>query len=389
MPRRKIPLFDLTITAQTRREVDRVLRSGWLNTGPKVAAFEQAIARLVGVRYAAAVNSATAGLQLTLEALGIGAKNEVITSPFTFASTAASILRVGAVPVFADIDPDTLNIDPDEIERKVTTRTAAVLAVDIAGLPADYRRLREICTRRRVALIADAAHSLGAALAGRSAAQWADAAVHSFQITKNLTSGDGGMVLSRHKPLVDRVRVLANYAMTSGAYQRRRSGGWEYDIVGIGQKANMTDLNAAVGLGQLPAFQKNQAKRARLAARYLDRLADLSELLHLPAPAPRYRHAWHLFIIRLHLSRLRIDRASFIRRLAAAGIQCEVHYVPLFEMSFYRKLGYSGQHLPNAAYAGQRVVTLPLYPEMTFADVDYICDRIRMVLTNSRQAGRQ
>jgi len=377
---KRIPLFDLKLSAESTRQVREVMTSGWLNSGPKVRELENAVASLTGVRYAAAVSSATAGLQLTLEALGAGPDKEIITTPFSFVAAAAVILRTGAVPVFADIVPATLNIDPDEVVRKVGPRTMGVLPVDIAGHPADYRELADLCENHDLPLIADAAHSLGAGIGRKSIARLADVAIYSFQVTKNLTAADGGMVLSRHKALVDRVRLLSQHGMTAAAFQRRKSHRWEYDVVCLGQKANLTDLHAAVGLGQLSVFEKNQSARYSLVDRYCQGLARLREFLELPTVKSGCRHAWHLFIIKLHLSRLRIKRNRFISLLAEAGIECGVHYKPLFEMSFYRELGYSPQYFPNAAYAGQRVVTLPLYPELKPVQVDYICDRIAKIV---------
>jgi len=380
MVKTRIPLFDLKISPRSRREVDRVLKSGWLNTGARAVELERRIAHMDGVRYAAAVSSATAGLQLTLRALGVGGGAEVITTPFTFVATTAVILQNGATPVYGDIDTGTFNLDPDEIERKITPKTAAVLPVDIAGGPADYERIAEICARRKVPLIADAAHSLGALLRGKPVARWVDAAVHSFQATKNLTCADGGMVTSKHKIVVERVRLLARHAMTSSAFERRQTGGWFYDVVGLGYKANMTDVHAAIGLGQLASFEKSQKRRAVLAARYSERLADLEEFLQAPTVITNGRHAWHLYIIRLHLSRLKFSRAAFIKKMAAVGIECGVHYRPIFEMSFYKGLGLDARYLPNAAYVGERVVTLPLYPELKDSNVDYVCECIHHIL---------
>ena len=380
MTSKRIPLFDLKLSAESIRQVREVMTSGWLNSGPKVRELEKAVASLAGVRYAAAVSSATAGLQLTLEALGAGPDKEIITTPFSFVATAAVILRTGAIPVFADIVPATLNIDPDEVVRKIGPKTMGILPVDIAGHPADYRELADLCKKHDLPLIADAAHSLGAGIGQKSVARLADVAVHSFQATKNLTAADGGMILSRHKTLVDRVRLLSQHGMTAAAFQRKKSNRWEYDVVCLGQKANLTDLHAAVGLGQLSVFEKNQATRHSLVDRYCRRLARFREFLELPTVKSGCRHAWHLFIVKLHLSRLRIKRNRFISLLAEAGIECGVHYKPVFEMSFYRELGYSPQYFPNAAYAGQRVVTLPLYPELKPVQVDYICDQIAKIV---------
>jgi dTDP-4-amino-4,6-dideoxygalactose transaminase len=385
MADKHIPLFDLKLPAESIRLVNEVLKSGWLNTGPKVAQFETSVASMVGVRYAVAVNSATAGLQLALESLGVGPGREVITPPFTFAATSASIIRTGAMPVFADIDPTTLNIDPDEVARKFTPRTACVLPVDVAGHPADYPKLADICDRKHVPLVADAAHSLGASIGRYSVARVTDAAVHSFQATKNLTTADGGMVVTNHKVLADRVRLLSQHAMTANAYQRRISGRWAYDVLAPGLKANLTDVHAAIGLGQLTSFEKNQQRREKIAERYSRNLSDLSDFVAMPVVSDGFRHAWHLFIVRLHLSRLRIGRARFIALMSKAGVECGVHYQPLFDMSFYRGIGFTPQYFPNAAYAGKRVVTLPLYPELKSPQVDRVCDALRKIIMRHRR----
>jgi dTDP-4-amino-4,6-dideoxygalactose transaminase len=383
--RKRIPLFDLKLPSESVRQVRAVLASGWLNTGPKVAQFEKGIAAMVGVRYAVALNSATAGLQLALEALGCGPGREVVTTPFTFAATSAALIRAGAMPVFADIDPATLTIDPDEVARKITSRTACVLPVDVAGHPADYPELCDICDRKHVPLVADAAHSLGASVGRYSVDRLVDAAVHSFQATKNLTTADGGMVVTRHKIVAERVRLLSQHAMTANAYQRSKSGKWAYDVLAPGLKANLTDVHAAIGLGQLAGFEKSQQRREKIATQYCRNLADLSDFVAMPVVRNGYRHAWHLFIVRLLLSRLRIRRARFIELMADAGIECGVHYQPLFEMSFYREIGFTPQYFPNAACAGQRVVSLPLYPGLTNLQVDLVSEAVRSIILRFRR----
>ena len=229
--------------------------------------------------------------------------------------------------------------------------------------------------------MADAAHSIGAAYRERSIPRLCDVAVFSFYSTKNLTCGEGGLVATRHKVLADRVRTLSRHGISAGTFERKRRQAWEYDVTGVGYKAGLSDINAAIGLGQLTTFESDQARRRRLARRYLDNLADLVDLIELPVEYKHFRHGWHLFIIKLHLASLKIDRARFIKQLARNGIECGVHYQPLFEFSIYRQnLGLSPQHFPNAAYAGRRVVTLPLYPTMKLSDVDYVCDHLRRVL---------
>ncbi len=383
MKTRKIPLYDLKLPKRTIKEVNDVLESGWLTTGPKVQAFEKAVAAALKVRYVAAVSSATAGLQVALEALGTGQGGRVITSPFTFVASVEAILRAGGMPVFADIDPVTLNIDPDEVVRKLDPKTNCVVPVDIAGQLADYPRLVEICDQHKLPLIADASHSFGATLKRKATAQWADAAIYSCHATKNLTCGEGGLVASRHKILRESIKLASMHCMTSSAYQRRQTSTWEYDVVDLGAKANMSDVHAAIGLGQLSVFEKNQAKRVKIAARYEKNLVGLAEHLETPPVHKGHKHAWHLYIIRLHLSGLKIDRAEFINLMAEAGVGCGVHYKPLTEMSYYRQLGFEPKHFPNTTYIGQRVVSLPMYPELKLSDVDYVCERATDIITGS------
>ncbi|UCD64514.1 MAG: DegT/DnrJ/EryC1/StrS family aminotransferase [Candidatus Zixiibacteriota bacterium] len=372
---RRVALYDLKLSSGAIRSATQTLESGWLSPGPKVAAFEKAICGLMQARHGAAVASATSGLELVLLAIGAEPGKEVVTTPFTFVGTIEAIVSVGATVVFGDINPHTLNIDPDEVFRKITDHTIAVMPVDIAGYPADYRMLKKICDTKRVPMIGDSAHAIGARYRGKPVSRYTDVSVISFHATKNLTCGEGGMVLSRHKAVVDAVRLMSRHGLTSNAFQRRTATGWEYDAVYPGFKANMSEVHAAIGLGQVRVFERDQKRRRQLAAWYLKNLADLGDYLELPVEERHCRHGWHLFIIRLHLSRLRIKRDTFIRRMAERGVECGVHYKPIFELSYYRQLlGATGQYLPNTAYAGRRVVTLPLYPGLAAADVDYVCE---------------
>lgn len=290
-------------------------------------------------------------------------------------------MHTGARPVFVDIDPDSLTIDPDLIERKVNSQTVAVLPVDIAGHLSDYQRLRKICSSKKLPLIADAAHSITATWRGRSAASLADAAVLSFHVTKNLTCGEGGMVLSRHKHLIKEVRLLAGHGLTSAAYGRKQNGQVGYDALKLGFKANMSELHAAIGLGQLDVLDSEQTKRERLAERYIGNLSRLSEYMELPPVNNACRHGWHLFVIKLNLPRLRISRDRFIALMAKAGVECGVHYRPIFELTHYRKLlGLSEKHYPNAANAGRRVVSLPMWPGLKLKQVDQVCGAIEDII---------
>ncbi|MFQ6007934.1 MAG: DegT/DnrJ/EryC1/StrS family aminotransferase [Candidatus Zixiibacteriota bacterium] len=378
-----IPLFDLTVSPKTKREVSLTLASGWLTSGPKVAALEKAVSEYLNVKYAVAVSSGTAGLYLALRAIGAEKEKEVITTPFTFVATIEAIMMTGATPVFADIDQSTLNIDPEQSIRKISGRTAAIVPVDIAGYPADYEQLSKICKERSLFLLADAAHSFGATFKSKAIPQLSDAAAYSFYSTKNLTSGEGGMVLSSRKTLIDKVRRLSKHGLTSSTYERVQEKRWGYDVADFGFKANMSDVHASIGLGQLTTFEKDQFKRATLAQRYMKNLSDLSDFLDLPAVEKNYRHGWHLFITKLNLSHLKISRDQFIKLMANYNIECGVHYKPVFELTYYRKaLGLSSESFPNASKAYRRVVTLPLYPSLKMREVDYICDCIREITRN-------
>lgn len=388
MTAKRIPLFDVKLHGTAIRDVHDTLLSGWLTTGSKAAAFEQAVAEYCDVPYAAAVNSATTGLLLSLKALGIGAGDEVITTPLTFIATIEAIAHAGATPVLCDVEPSTLTLDPEQVARKLSKRTKAILPVDIAGYPANYAAIRQAIEGRKIAILSDSSHAFGALCHGQSIPQVADMSVFSFHSTKNLTCGEGGMVVSRNKKLVEQVRLLTKHAMTKNAFQRRAEGTWEYDVVDLGFKGNMSDIHAAVGLGQLKHFDADQAKRARLAARYTASLGELSEYIALPVVEPDVRHAWHLYIVQLQLNRLSMTRNQFIAAMAERGIECGVHYKPVFDLSYYRGLGFSGEQLPNAARAGKRVVSLPMFAGLPLSKVDFVCDAVADIVRGSVRVRR-
>lgn len=385
MPDSIIRLYDLRLSRDTFTQVRAVLDSTWLTSGPRVKEFEKRIAQLSGVRYAAAVNSCTSGLILALQALGLDSAAEVITTPYSFVATAHAINHVGAQAVFADIDPQSLTIDPEEVARKVTPRTRAIIPVDIAGHPADYDRLRKVAEHFTLPIIADAAHSFGALYRRKSVAKNTDAAVYSFHATKNLTCGEGGMVVSRHKVITDRVRLLALHGMTKDALARRNDAGWQYDVVASGRKANMSDIHAAIGLGQLPSFESQQAKRVKLVQRYRENLSALSDFIDLPTPPKHIQHAWHLFIIKLNIDALTITRDRFIEQMRARKIECGVHYIPMFELSLFKAGGLDARLFPNTTFVGRRVVTLPLYPLLSLRQIDYICDAITDIIARYKR----
>lgn len=354
-----------------RHEIEQVteaVRSGWLTTGPKVALFEERIRRMVRARHAVAVNSCTAALHLSLVAAGVGRGDEVITSPYTFAATGEAILYLGARPVLADIDPGTLNIHPDAVAAAVTRRSRAIIPVHIAGLPCDMKALIDLACRRRLTVIDDAAHALGASVNGRPIGSLSDLTCFSFYATKNLTTGEGGMVTTDDKELAARVRRLSLHGLSHDAWKRyTRAGSWRYDVVEVGFKYNMTDVAAGLGLAQARKFSSMQARRRRLARRYSALLEDC-DAFDLPVEPRGFVHAWHLYILRLRPGVLRVGRDRVIDLMKGKGIGTSVHFLPLHLHSFYRRtFGYRPGDFPHTERESARAISLPLYPGLARA----------------------
>lgn len=380
MKKMRIPLCDLSVNSAARIEVASSLAAGWLSTGPRVKAFESALTKQLSVKYGVAVNSATSGLLLALKGMGIQPDDEVITTPYTFVATVATILHCGARPVFVDINPDSLTMDPTSLARRISRQTRLVVPIDIAGYPCDFPDIRKICKQYDVPILSDSAHAFGATFRNKSMAQLADASVYSFYSTKNLTCGEGGIVASRDKGLIERVRLLSRHGMSTNAFQRSQSGIWDYDVTTLGHKANMSDIHAAIGLGQLKTFVRDQKRRDAIAARYRKNLGDLHDYLDLPIVETDRRHSWHLYIIKLNLPHLKISRDRFIAEMAKSGIECGVHYKPVFEFSYYRRMGFSASQTPVAASVWQRVVSLPIFPGLTDRQVDFVSESIRRIV---------
>ena len=384
--KKKISLFDLKLTTHTKKEVNSVINSGWLTSGPKVEKFEKELAKLLKVKYVTAVSSGTTGLHLALQAIGAGSGMEVITSPLTYVATVEAIIQAGACPVFADINPKTLTIDPLAIRQKISNNTLAIVPVDMAGYPCDYTALNKVCDDNSVALIADSAHAIGAAYKKKSIPNHCDGAVYSFYSTKNLTCGEGGLVATRHKILGNRVKMMTGHGLTKSTFKRKKDNSWEYDAVATGYKANMSEIHAAIGLGQLKTFNKDQKTRATLVRYYLKNLSQFNDYLELPVEEKNYQHGWHLFIVRLNLKNLKISRNQFIVEMAKAGVECGVHYKPIFDLSFYRDhFNLSPQMFPHTANVCQRIVTLPLHPLLKKKDVDFVCDKIEKIIKKQKR----
>jgi dTDP-4-amino-4,6-dideoxygalactose transaminase len=358
------------------------IRSGWLTTGPRVAAFEREFSAHIGDVESVAVNSATAGLHLGLEAAGIGAGDEVLVPTWTFTATAEVVRYLGAEPVLVDVDPATLNIDLKAAKAAVTDATRAVLPVHFAGLPVSYADLASFAGDHGLLVIEDAAHAFPARSDGTMVGGGPSAAsVFSFYATKTMTTGEGGMLVTANPTLAQRARTMRLHGINRDVFDRYRSTApaWYYEVVAPGFKYNLTDTAAAMGRVQLRRAAAMRDRRADIAARYTEALADLP--LELPAVGPPGDlHAWHLFVVRLRPD-ARLGRDAFIAEAAAAGIGCSVHFIPLHQHPYWRERGaLSDGDFPAASAAARTAVSLPLYSAMTDADVDRVIGVVRRLI---------
>jgi perosamine synthetase len=371
-----LPYARQSVDERDVEAVARALRGAWITQGPRVREFERALAAACGARHAVVFASGTAALHAACWAARLGPGDEVVTTPLTFAATAGAVVAQGARPVFADIEPGTLTLDPGAVERAAGPRTRAVLGVDFAGLPCDWDALGALARARGWTLIADAAHSLGGAYRGRPVGSLADLTVLSFHPAKLITTGEGGAVLTDREDLAGRLREVRHH----GIVYQDPACPWRYDVPVPGLNGRLTDFQCALGLSQLGRLRALLAAREHLAARYRARLAD-SPWLALPElPADRC-HAWHLFVVLLRLERLRADCDTVLQALRAEGIGAQRHYPLVHRFTYYRaRFGYGPGLCPVAEAVEPRLVTLPLFPAMTAADQDDVLAALDKVL---------
>ena len=349
------------------------LRSDWLTTGPQVAAFERAVAGVVGAAHAVAVSSGTAALHAAMFAAGIGPGDEVIVPALTFAASANAVLYQGGIPVFADVRADTLTVDPADVRAKLTPRTRAVMAVDFAGQPADLDELVAIARGALLPLIEDAAHALGAEYRGRRVGALADLTTFSLHPIKHVTSGEGGLAVTDSAERAARLRRFRNHGIEPAR-------GEEYSpMLDLGYNYRLTDLQSALGLSQLAKLEPFLKRRAEIAQRYRTELAAQPGLA-LPAVLPHVRHGWHIFPVLLDPARLGTDRRTIVAALRAENIGVTVHYVPVYWHPYYQARGYARGSCPRAEWAFERLLTLPLFPAMTERDVDDVLAAVGKVL---------
>jgi dTDP-4-amino-4,6-dideoxygalactose transaminase len=362
-------------------EVVRTMRSGWLGTGPRVARFEDLFQERLGVRHAMAVNSCTAALHLAVLAAGVGPGDEVIVPALTFCATANAVIHAGATPVPADVDPVTMNIDPDDAARRMSPRTRAVIPVHFAGRPCDMDALGRIAERHGLVVIEDCAHAVEAVRAGVPAGRAGTLGCFSFYATKNVTTGEGGMVVTDDDDLAEAIKVRALHGMTRDAWRRFSDEGYRhYQVVVPGYKYNMMDLQAAIGLHQLARVDANLSRRAEIWQRYARELADTGLILP-PDPEEGTVHARHLYTLLIDPDRTGMERDAFLDAMTAQGIGVGVHYLALPEHPYYQEaLGWRPEMVPQATRIGRQTVSIPLSPALTDRDVDDVVEAIRRIL---------
>lgn len=380
-----LPFFKPQIGDAEISEVVETLKSGWLTTGPRTKRFEEEFADFVGAKYAIAVNSATAALHLGLDAVGVQAGDEVLVPTYTFAATAEVVLYFGATPVLVDCAPGEFNLDLEQLESLITRRTRAIIPVDIAGEAPDMDLLMEIAARHNLKVVEDAAHSIPAKYKGRWVGTLADLTAFSFYANKNITTGEGGMLTTDNEEYADRARIMSLHGISKDAWKRYSStGSWYYEILQPGFKYNMTDIAAALGLHQLGRCFEMQQRREAIVEQYDAAFGTMPEL-EIPPRSPYSQSAWHLYLLRLNLDALKIDRNDFLDQLKAANIGFSVHYIPLHMHPYYReKFDYRPDSFPVAALNYRRVITLPLYPAMSDQDVRDVIEGVQGIVDENR-----
>lgn len=391
-----LPFSPPLIGEEEISEVIDTLRSDWITTGPKVKRFEEEFAESVGAPAALGLNSCTAALHLALAALSVGPGDAVITTPMTFVSSVHVIEHVGAQPIMVDVEPDTLNIDPARIAEAVDragkrgSRVRALLPVHLYGHPCDMNRIMEIACEYGLAVVEDAAHALPAKHEGRMVGSFADLyavpvlTCFSFYATKNLTTGEGGMLVGP-RDLIDEARIWSLHGMSRDAWNRYSAkGSWFYEVVRPGFKYNLPDIQAALGLQQLRKLSRFQARREEIVRRYTSAFSEFEELA-VPLKRAEVEHAWHLYVLRLNLERLQIDRARFIEELKARNISTSVHFIPVHTHPYYRdKYGYKTEDFPVASREFERIISLPLNPRMSDSDTDDVIEAVIDVVNRFR-----
>lgn len=374
--------------------VSKVLLEGDLTCGPKIAELEQRLCDLTGAAYAVVCSNGTAALHMACQAAGVGEGDEVVTTPITFAASANCALYCGARPVFADIDAQTYNIEPESVKKCVTEKTRAVVAVDYTGQAAQLDELLSICeeqsekTGKKVYLIEDGAHSIGTRYKGRGVGSIADMTTFSFHPVKTVTGGEGGAVLTNSKELYDKLLLYRTHGITRvpELLEHTPDGPWYYEQIALGMNYRMTDIQAALVISQLNKLPIFQARRHKIVARYNEAFSEMPELV-VQKEIPESDTTRHLYILRIFPERLSIDRAQFFAAMDAENIRCNVHYIPVYYHPYYEKLGYRRGICPNAEKLYEEILSLPLYYSLTDADVEDVIHAVKKIVEYYRKDG--
>lgn len=377
-----LPFSRPAISGEDIDAVRKVLESGWITTGSCCADFEQKFSGFCGAEGAVALASATAGMHLILKHYNIGPGDEVITPSMTWVSTVNLITLAGATPVFVDIDRDTLMTDAEMIASCITDRTRLILPVHFAGAPVDMQPIRELGRKQNIPVVEDAAHAVGTEYFDRRVGS-EGTAIFSFHPTKNMTTGEGGMVVSDDVELLDSMRRLKFHGLGVDAYDRKQQGrSRQAEVLEPGYKYNLTDMAAALGLGQLKRLESFIAKRRSLAERYLEKLREIDGIFPLSFPAIPHKHSWHLFVVRLDIDRVAMSREDFMVRLQEENVGTGLHFRAVHEQKYYREhCGLNPGVLINTEWNSERILSLPLFPDMTETEVDAVAQVIKKVLS--------
>ncbi len=377
-----LPFAKINLSEEAIAEVVATLRSGWITTGARVQKFETMLSEYHADRRALCLASATAGLQLALMAIGLKEGDEVITTPFTFVATLNTIVLAGGKPVLVDIDPKTLNINAANIEAAITPKTKAIMPVHYAGLPCDMDEIYALAKKYNLRVVEDAAHAIGTEYKGKKIGSFGDIAIMSFHPNKNMTTGEGGAVITDDENVIREISRLRFHGIDRDAFNRfGKTGSQQYDVVTAGYKYNMMDIQAALGIHQLPALDGFIENRTKLAARYMEILGGWDELELPQAPAYTHKHAWHLFTPRLKQNAAGLDRDGLINSMKAENIGLGLHWQAAHSFSFYAdNYGFKPSDFPHALSAGERIFSLPLFPQMTIAEQDRVIKALEKVL---------
>jgi len=355
------------------------LRSDWLTTGPRVSQFEQLVANAVGAPYGVAVSSGTAALHCAMHAIGIKPGDEVIVPSITFSATANSVVFQGGKPVFADVSPETLLMDPCDVEKKITKNTKAIIAVDYAGHPCDYEVLKTLSRKHRLFLVADACHALGAEYKNQKVGSLADLTVLSFHPVKHITTGEGGMVITDNVDFYHRMKIFRNHGITTDHHQREQQGSWFYEMVDLGFNYRISDILCALGISQMKKLPQFLNRRRQIASMYDNALYEMAGIIPL-AVHKEVRHAYHLYVVRINTGKTGIDRNTVYYRLRDQGIHTNIHYIPVHLHPYYQKMHHTTYgDCPIAETAYEEILSLPIYPKMSDRDVERVIQELENI----------